>query len=72
MLREHPDVVRVLTGAFELHHLPTRVEMRIKPTGKVIDLMTALKQSLGAKGKPPRNAKRPAAKAKSARKNKAA
>src|SRR5215207_4872006 len=35
VLRDHPDVVRVLTGSFELHHLPTRVEMRIKPTGKV-------------------------------------
>src|SRR5687768_17166175 len=42
VLREHPDVVRVLTGAFELHHLPSRVEMRIKPTGKVIGYTLAL------------------------------
>jgi signal transduction histidine kinase len=42
VLRDHPDVVRVLTGAFELHHLPTRVEMRIKPTGKVIGYTLAL------------------------------
>lgn len=42
VLREHPDVVRVLTGAFELHHLPTRVEMRIKPTNKVIGYTLAL------------------------------
>jgi len=42
VLHAHPDVVRVLTGAFELHHLPTRVEMRIKPTGKVIGYTLAL------------------------------
>src|SRR6188768_304692 len=42
VLRDHPDVVRVLTSAFELHHLPTRVEMRIKPTGKVIGYTLAL------------------------------
>jgi signal transduction histidine kinase len=42
VMREHPDVVRVLTGAFELHHLPTRVEMRIKPTNKVIGYTLAL------------------------------
>jgi sensor histidine kinase regulating citrate/malate metabolism len=32
VLRDHPDVVRVLLSAFELHHLPNRVEMRIKPS----------------------------------------
>jgi signal transduction histidine kinase len=42
ILRDHPDVVRVLTGAFDLHHLPNRVEMRIKPTGKVIGYTLAL------------------------------
>ena len=42
VLHEHPDVVRVLNGAFELHHLPSRVEMRIKPTGKVIGYTLAL------------------------------
>jgi signal transduction histidine kinase len=36
VLKEHPDVVRVLAGVFDLHHLPNRVEMRLKPTGKVI------------------------------------
>jgi signal transduction histidine kinase len=36
VLRIHPDVVRVLTGAFELSHLPNRVEMRLKSTGRVI------------------------------------
>jgi signal transduction histidine kinase len=32
----HPDVVRVLTSAFELSHLPNRMEMRLKATGRVI------------------------------------
>ena len=36
MLKDHPDVVRVLTGAFDLHLLPNRVEMRLKPSNKVI------------------------------------
>ena len=30
VLRDHPDVVRVLTGAFDLHHLPNRVELRLQ------------------------------------------
>lgn len=36
VLGDVPDVVRVLSGVFELHHLPNRVEMRLKPLGKVI------------------------------------
>jgi len=36
VLRPHPDVVRVLSAAFELSHLPNRVEMRLKSTGRVI------------------------------------
>jgi signal transduction histidine kinase len=36
VLKDHPDVVRVLTGAFDLHLLPNRVEMRLKPSNKVI------------------------------------
>jgi signal transduction histidine kinase len=36
VLREHPDVVRVLTGVFDLHHLPNRAEMRLRPSNKVI------------------------------------
>ena len=36
VLRDHPDVVRVLTGVFDLHLLPNRVEMRLKPSNKVI------------------------------------
>jgi signal transduction histidine kinase len=36
VLSQHPDVVRVLAGVFDLHHLPNRAEMRLKPGGKVI------------------------------------
>jgi signal transduction histidine kinase len=36
VLSGHPDVVRVLSGVFDLHHLPNRAEMRLKPGGKVI------------------------------------
>ena len=36
LLKDHPDVVRVIVGAFDLHHLPNRVEMRLKPSNKVI------------------------------------
>ena len=36
VLRMHADIVRVLAGAFELSHLPNRVEMRLKSTGRVI------------------------------------
>jgi signal transduction histidine kinase len=42
VLKAHPDVVRVLTGVFELHHLPNRVEMRLKPQNKVIGYTLAL------------------------------
>jgi signal transduction histidine kinase len=36
VLRVHHDIVRVLASAFELSHLPNRVELRLKATGKVI------------------------------------
>lgn len=36
VLRDHPDVLRVLSTSFELEHLPNRVELRLKATGKVI------------------------------------
>jgi signal transduction histidine kinase len=42
VLKAHPDVVRVLTGVFDLHHLPNRVEMRLKPQNKVIGYTLAL------------------------------
>jgi signal transduction histidine kinase len=45
VLREHPDVVRVLAGSFDLHHLPNRVEMRLKPSNKVIGYTLAFVRS---------------------------
>jgi PAS domain S-box-containing protein len=48
VLRTHPDVVRVLAAAFELSHLPNRVEMRLKSTGRVIGY--TLSHVLGADG----------------------
>ncbi len=36
VLRTHPDVVRQLLSSFELHMLPNRAEMRLRPAGKVI------------------------------------
>ena len=36
LLREHPDVVRVLGGAFEMASLPNRAELRLKSTDTVI------------------------------------
>jgi signal transduction histidine kinase len=42
VLRSHPDIVRVLTSAFELSHLPNRAELRLKTTGKVIGYTLSL------------------------------
>lgn len=36
VLKDAPDVSRIIAGAFELSHLPNRAEMRLKNTGKVI------------------------------------
>ncbi len=36
VLASQPDMIRVLTAAFELAHLPNRAELRLKPSGKVI------------------------------------
>lgn len=36
VLRDRPDVVRILAGAFDLSTLPNRAEMRLKNTNKVI------------------------------------
>jgi len=36
VLRDRPDVSRILAGAFDLSHLPNRAELRLKSTGKVI------------------------------------
>jgi two-component system nitrogen regulation sensor histidine kinase GlnL len=36
VLKERPDVCRIVAGAFDLSHLPNRAELRLKSTGKVI------------------------------------
>jgi signal transduction histidine kinase len=36
VLRDRPDVVRILASAFELAHLPNRAELRLQPSDKVI------------------------------------
>jgi signal transduction histidine kinase len=36
VLRDAPDVMRIMAGAFELSHLPNRAELRLKNTEKVI------------------------------------
>ena len=36
VLKDVPDVTRIVLGAFELSHLPNRAELRLKRTGKVI------------------------------------
>ena len=42
VLREAPDVLRIMGGAFELSHLPNRAELRLKNTGKVIGYTLSL------------------------------
>jgi signal transduction histidine kinase len=36
VLRDQPDVVRIMASAFELNHLPNRAELRLKTSRKVI------------------------------------
>jgi sensor histidine kinase regulating citrate/malate metabolism len=49
VLRDHPDVVRVLAGRLRFcHHLPNRVEMRLKPSNKVIGYTLAFVRSTRA------------------------
>src|SRR5687768_12851395 len=42
VLRDHPEVVRVLSSVYDLHLLPNRVELRLRPSGKVIGYTLAL------------------------------
>src|SRR5687767_10418879 len=42
VLRQHPEVVRLLSSVFELHLLPNRAEMRLRPSGKVIGYTVAM------------------------------
>lgn len=42
LLHEHPDIIRVLGGAFELKSLPNRAELRLKSTDTVIGYTLSL------------------------------
>jgi signal transduction histidine kinase len=42
VLHEHPDIIRVLGGAFELQSLPNRAELRLKSTDTVIGYTLSL------------------------------
>jgi signal transduction histidine kinase len=48
VLKDVPDVTRIIAGAFELSHLPNRAELRLKNTGKVIGYtLSPVKDSRG-------------------------
>jgi signal transduction histidine kinase len=42
VFRSHPDIVRVLGGAFEMATLPNRAELRLKSSGRVIGYTLSL------------------------------
>ena len=42
LLQEHPEVARLLNSAFDVDLLPNRVELRLRPSGKVIGYTLAL------------------------------
>jgi signal transduction histidine kinase len=42
VLRDHPEVVRVLVSVFDLNMLPNRAELRLRPSGKVLGYTMAL------------------------------
>lgn len=42
MLGNHPEIVRLLHGVFDLHQLPNRAELRLRPSGKVLGYTLAL------------------------------
>jgi two-component system, NtrC family, sensor histidine kinase AtoS len=48
VLRTRADVVRVLTAAFELNHLPNRAELRLKELDRVIGYTLSLVKDDGA------------------------
>jgi signal transduction histidine kinase len=50
VLRERPDAIRALAGAFELSHLPNRAELRLKDIDRVIGY--TLSQVRDDRGKP--------------------
>ena len=49
ILRERPEVIRVLSSAFELKHLPNRAELRLKDLDRVIGYtLSQVKDGAGA------------------------
>lgn len=42
VLRQQPDILRVMAGAFELRSLPNRAELRLKPTETVVGYTLSL------------------------------
>jgi signal transduction histidine kinase len=50
VLASQPDIVRILSAAFDLAHLPNRAELRLKPSGKVIGY--TLSHILDEQGRP--------------------
>ena len=42
LLPEHPDLLRVLAGAFDTSQLPNRAELRLKPSGTVVGFTLSL------------------------------
>jgi signal transduction histidine kinase len=42
VLRDVPDLIRIIAGAFEISHLPNRAELRLKNSGKVIGYTLSL------------------------------
>src|SRR5205823_13357724 len=49
VLRERPEIIRVLAGAFELSHLPNRAELRLKDLDRVIGYtLSQVKDDSGA------------------------
>jgi signal transduction histidine kinase len=49
VLRERPEIIRVLSAAFELSHLPNRAELRLKDLNRVIGYtLSQVKDDAGA------------------------
>jgi signal transduction histidine kinase len=42
VLGNHPEIVRLLHAVFDLHQLPNRAELRLRPSGKVLGYTLAL------------------------------
>ena len=42
VLGNHPEIVRLLHDVFDLHQLPNRAELRLRPSGKVLGYTLAL------------------------------